>query len=258
MVSFAEDGINGNRKGAAPYDDDDTGEAGVRATGGEATATDGMPLPKPPSSQSAGAGRQSAQTYPKGAADGVFSEPKAEFTTAFDIIDEMSTQLQEAKSGVFQPGIVKIDRDSFAGLLDELKNVLPVQLERASALMRESERRLENAQAQADSIIASARQQADETVAKANQQANFLAGRQNVIAIANDKARAILDTAQERANKLTQGADDYSAQVLASLQEQLEKLDRDVKGGLSVLRARQQDAASQLRPLTEEDYPRQS
>ena len=251
MVSFAQDHNGSIRQDPTSYDDDDTGEADVHATGGEATATDGMEAVRDPQ------GSQPSRKYARFAADGAFSEPKAEFTTAFDIIDAMTTQLQEAKTGIFQPDVVKIDRDSFTELLTELKKVLPVQLERASALMRESEKRLENAQAQADSIVAAARRQADDTVAKANEQANFLAGRQNVVAIANDKARAILDTAQDRANKLTQGADDYSAQVLASLQEQLEKLDRDVKGGLSVLRARQQDAATQLRPLTEEDYPRE-
>lgn len=235
MVSFSDD--NGTLA-QGPDDNDDTNEAEVSRQ-----------PPEPPAADA---------DYARYSADPAFDESKAEFTTAFDIIDEMTSRLDEAKGSVFNPGIVKLERQGFVELLDELKSVLPVQLERASALMRESEKRLESAQSQADTIIASARRQAEETIAKANEQANFLAGRQNVVAIANDKARAILDTAQDRANKLTQGADDYSEQVLSSLQEQIEKLDRDVQGGLSVLRARRKDAASRLKPLSEDDYPHAS
>ena len=236
MVSFADDSVPAAQ---ARDDNDDTNEAAV-----------GQPQPPEPPSEAG-----SSDDRARYAGDPAFNEPKAEFTTAFDIIDEMTSQLETARGVVFSPGYVKVERDGLVELLEELKSVLPVQLERASALMRESEKRLESAQSQADTIIASARRQAEETIAKANEQANFLAGRQNVVAIANDKARAILDTAQDRANKLTQGADDYSEQALAALQEQIEKLDRDVQGGLSVLRARRQDAASHLHPLSEDDYP---
>ena len=79
-----------------------------------------------------------------------------EFTTVYDIIDSIEEELDEAKPILFAPSSVRVDRESFTGKLDKLKKMLPVQLERASALMRESERRLESAQTQANAIIASA------------------------------------------------------------------------------------------------------
>ena len=69
-----------------------------------------------------------------------------EFTTVYDIIDSIEEELDEAKPILFAPSSVRVDRESFTGKLDKLKKMLPVQLERASALMRESERRLESAQ----------------------------------------------------------------------------------------------------------------
>ena len=56
--------------------------------------------------------------------------------------------------------MVKVDRDEFTDQLSELKKMLPVQLERASALMREAERRLESAQTQSNAIVASAQSRA--------------------------------------------------------------------------------------------------
>ena len=79
-----------------------------------------------------------------------------EFTTVYDIIDKLESALDEAKPILFFPGSVRVDRDEFTEQLDQLKKMMPVQLERASALMRESERRLESAQTQANAIVASA------------------------------------------------------------------------------------------------------
>lgn len=171
---------------------------------------------------------------------------RAEFTTAFDIIDEMQKNLDEAKSVLFSSQYAKVDREKFSEYLDELKKVLPVQLERASALMRESERRLEAAQEQSESVVRAAQANADQIVAKANEQADFLAGHQNVVALAEEKARSIIDTAQGKADKVTQGANEYSATMLANLDTELDKLSRDVKGGISLLRTREQEAASKL------------
>jgi cell division septum initiation protein DivIVA len=171
---------------------------------------------------------------------------RAEFTTAFDIIDEMQKNLDEAKGVLFSPQLAKIDKDQFAEYLEELKKVLPVQLERASALMRESERRLEAAQAQSESVVRAAQRNAEEIIAKANEQADFLAGHQNVVALAEEKARDIIASAQAKADGVTQGANEYSATMLNNLDKELDKLSRDVKGGISILRTREQEAASKL------------
>ncbi|MFT8704965.1 cell division protein [Bifidobacterium aquikefiricola] len=166
----------------------------------------------------------------------------AEFTTVYDIIDTMQQMLDEAKGGLFTPGMVKIDRHEFSNSIVELKKMLPVQLERASALMRESERRLRNARTQANAIIASAQSRAADTVREAKEQAQFLAGQEHVVAIAEQKSKVILDTARAKASTLSSGADRYSIRVMNDLDEQLNKIQQDVQAGLRVLEERQQKA----------------
>ena len=63
-----------------------------------------------------------------------------QFTTAYDIIEHMEQLIEEAKTGVFNADVAKINKSEFLDLLHDLKKDLPVQLERAA------ERRLENAQ----------------------------------------------------------------------------------------------------------------
>ena len=178
-----------------------------------------------------------------------------EFTTVYDIIDQLEAALGEAKSSIFAPGMVKVDRDEFTDQLSELKKMLPVQLERASALMREAERRLESAQTQSNAIVASAQSRAANMIRDANEQAQFLAGQENVTELARQKARAILDQAQTKADHLTQGADQYCTTVMEGLSQQLGKLSQDVQAGLNVLEERQRAAREQMPHLTLNDYP---
>lgn len=182
-------------------------------------------------------------------------QSRAEFTTVYDIIDSLEQQLDEAKSSIFTPSQVRIDRDAFASQLDELKAMLPVQLERASALMREAERRLENAQTQANAVVSSAQSRAADIVRDAQEQAQFLAGQDNITNIAKQKARAILDQAQTQADKLTSGANQYCTDVMQSLQDQLDKLSQDVRGGLTVLDQREREASARLDHIQSDDYP---
>ena len=180
---------------------------------------------------------------------------REEFTTVYDIIDQLEVALGEAKSSIFAPGMVKVDRDEFTDQLSELKKMLPVQLERASALMREAERRLESAQTQSNAIVASAQSRAADMIKDANEQAQFLAGQENVTELARQKARAILDQAQTKADHLTQGADQYCTTVMEGLSQQLGKLSQDVQAGLNVLEERQRAAREQMPHLTLNDYP---
>lgn len=180
---------------------------------------------------------------------------REEFTTVYDVIDSLETMLEQAKATMFSPNIVKIDRDEVLEKIEQLKTMLPVQLERASALMRESEHRLENAQSQANIIISAAQSRAADMVQEANEQARIAAGREHVTDLARKKSRDMLDKAQQKSDHLTQGADQYCTSVMESLRTQLDKLSRDIDGGLEVLKKRQREAAEQLPHLSDDDYP---
>jgi translation elongation factor EF-Ts len=114
---------------------------------------------------------------------------------------------------------------------------------------------LESAQTQANAIVASAQSRAADTIREANEQAQFLAGQENVTELARQKARAILDQAQAKADHLTQGADKYCTTVMETLQQQLGKLGNDVQAGLNVLYDRQREASTHVPHLDANDYP---
>ena len=224
---------------SAPLDETVAGEPPIAADTASSTPSFTSPFPLPDLREKPTVEEQSQE----------------EFTTVYDVIGKLEDTLNEAKGGFFSPGLVKVDRDALMANLDELKKMLPVQLERASALMREAERRLESAQTQANAIVASAQSRAADTIKEANDQAQFLAGQENVTELARQKARTILNTAQAKADHLTQGADDYSAKVMEGLRQQLTKLTSDVDAGLNVLHERQRAAADQLPHLDQNDYP---
>ena len=180
---------------------------------------------------------------PQTVSEEVRTKSREEFTTVYDIIDTMETVLNSAKGVLFAAGMVKVDREEFGDYLSRLKDMLPVQLERASALMREAERRLRTAQAQANSVVSSAQSQAAQMVEEAQERARFLAGQENVVAIARNQAREIVSNAQTKAEKLTRGADQYSATVMEGLKQQLDKLEQDVQAGQRVLEERRRAAA---------------
>lgn len=185
------------------------------------------------------------------------STPSTEdqFTTAYDIIDQIQDIVDDAQPLFFSRAYVRIHQAELSDLLAELKEVLPVQLERASALMREAEKRLENAQSQADAIVNNAQAKATTIINDANTQAHILAGQENVVSLATEQARNILNTAQEKANSLTQGANDYTIESMNALDDQLGEIRRSINTGLQVLKERQQMALQDLPHLTPEDYP---
>ena len=180
---------------------------------------------------------------------------KAEFTTVYDIIDSLEEMITSAKGSMFSPSSVKIDRDDVLDKLEDLKTKLPVQLERASALMREAEGRLANANSQANVIISTAQARAANIIRDANERADYLASQEKVTEIARQKAKTMIDKAQAASDRLTSGADQYCIKIMNELHSQLGKMTRDVEGGLNVLEEREAKAREELPHAEESDYP---
>lgn len=251
VTAAADYPVTGAVAGTAATNNSATGNAADRATDEPAKPAESSK----PSISMSDLPDLRATFDPNAPLDDSSDRSRDEFTTVYDIIDSIEEELDEAKPILFAPSSVRVDRESFTGKLDKLKKMLPVQLERASALMRESERRLESAQTQANVIIASAQSRAADTVREANEQAQFLAGQENVTELARQKARGILDQAQAKADKLTQNADKYCITMMESLQQQVDKIGTGVQAGLNVLHDRQREAGAHLDHLDADDYP---
>ncbi|OZG52152.1 hypothetical protein PSRA_0702 [Pseudoscardovia radai] len=189
------------------------------------------------------------------AADDILSEDEEEmahnqFSTAFDLIDDMIAEITEAPGTLFNHDTARVSRSHLLEELDSLKRYLPVQLSQASSLMRTANLRLDEAQLKADSVISKANARAAEIIHTAEDRAEFLAGQQNVVAIATDRARRIVTDAQAKASKLTIGADQYCNDVMGELSRQLQHVTASVNEGVRVINERKAQAQGALDSLT--------
>lgn len=189
------------------------------------------------------------------AADDILSEDEEEmahnqFSTAFDLIDDMIAEITEAPGTLFNHDTARVSRSHLLEELDSLKRYLPVQLSQASSLMRTANLRLDEAQLKADSVISKANAKAAEIIHTAEDRAEFLAGQQNVVAIATDRARRIVTDAQAKASKLTIGADQYCNDVMGELSRQLQHVTASVNEGVRVINERKAQAQGALDSLT--------
>lgn len=205
------------------------------------------------SASSASAAARAAKA--SAAADDILSEDEEEmahnqFSTAFDLIDDMIAEITEAPGTLFNHDTARVSRSHLLEELDSLKRYLPVQLSQASSLMRTANLRLDEAQLKADSVISKANAKAAEIIHTAEDRAEFLAGQQNVVAIATDRARRIVTDAQTKASKLTIGADQYCNDVMGELSRQLQHVTASVNEGVRVINERKAQAQGALDSLT--------
>ena len=209
--------------------------------------------PESRSASSASAAARAAKA--SAAADDILSEDEEEmahnqFSTAFDLIDDMIAEITEAPGTLFNHDTARVSRSHLLEELDSLKRYLPVQLSQASSLMRTANLRLDEAQLKADSVISKANAKAAEIIHTAEDRAEFLAGQQNVVAIATDRARRIVTDAQAKASKLTIGADQYCNDVMGELSRQLQHVTASVNEGVRVINERKAQAQNALDSLT--------
>ena len=172
-----------------------------------------------------------------------------QFSTAFDLIDSLIDEVNAAPGGLFNHDQARINRTNLVDELTNLKKLLPVQLSHASNLMRQANYRLDDAQTEANSIVSDARAKAAKIISAAEDRAEFLAGQENVVAIANDKASAIMSAAQKKADKLTIGADEYCENVMGELSQQLQHISASVNEGVRVIGERKAAAQRDLEAL---------
>ena len=172
-----------------------------------------------------------------------------QFSTAFDLIDSLIDEVNAAPGGLFNHDQARINRTNLVDELTNLKKLLPVQLSHASNLMRQANYRLDDAQTEANSIVSDARAKAAKIISAAEDRAEFLAGQENVVAIANDKASAIMSAAQKTADKLTIGADEYCENVMGELSQQLQHISASVNEGVRVIGERKAAAQRDLEAL---------
>lgn len=100
-----------------------------------------------------------------------------------------------------------------------------------SAAHEEAERTTSRADAEAEATLAQARADAEAALADAQAQADRLVSTENIVRMAEDRAREIVADARREEANLREGADDYVAQSLGELAGLISDLQRRTDAG---------------------------
>ena len=107
--------------------------------------------------------------------------------------------------------------------------------ERAAQIRSDAEEEAERTRARADAeataLISQARADAEATIADANAQADRIVSTENIVRMAEDRAREIVSEAKRSATQLREGADDYVATSLDELARLISDVSRRTEAG---------------------------
>ncbi|CED91965.1 MAG: ATPase [Actinomyces succiniciruminis] len=148
------------------------------------------------------------------------------------ILDELDELVSTARSLPMSSSAI-VGRQEALDLIDRAREAVPTAVHRAEEIV-----------ADADAVLAQGREESQRILNHAQEEAERLVAGENIVRMANDRADAIISTAEERAARLRHGADDYSDRSLAALQAEIDKLAEQVQAGRDALAARLETAAN--------------
>lgn len=149
------------------------------------------------------------------------------------LVEELESYLQEAKGPTFgsRNGYVLIDGNLFYNILEEIRMNFPEEWQKSRRILHDRDELMNNAAAQADSIISDAQQQA-----------LIIAGEQEIVRLAQSQADSIRDRANQYERDTRLAAEEYAEQIFTHLEENLKSLTGTVS------RCRQQLSESSNQP----------
>jgi vacuolar-type H+-ATPase subunit H len=146
------------------------------------------------------------------------------------LVDRLETLLSKSWRLPFTSNVV-IQEDAFLDIIDQMRISIPEEVKQARRVTAERERLLEQAQEEADRIVA-----------LAHEQAGSLADDHEIVKTAQARADEVLARAQHSAESVKGDADTYVMETLSGLEEQLMMLLTTVRNGIRQV----QGTASQL------------
>jgi len=152
-----------------------------------------------------------------------------------DVMEELAGRVEGARP-VFMSQDVRVERETLLGLINELRNGLPVAIAHADEMAQQAQTELEDARRTGEDIVTAARSRAIELVEQ-----------EQVVAQAKSRAADIVAEAERDAERLRRDADEYCDRRLASFQEDLDALSAQVRAGRDRLAERLGSDASHPR-----------
>ncbi len=134
-----------------------------------------------------------------------------------------------------------IDEDAFIDIVEQMHIAIPNEIRQAQQIVQQKDR-----------IVAQAREEAERMVAQARERAEQMVEQTDLVSRARSRAQQIIEEAEQEAESVRQGADEYAADVLGRIRDELEVYLRQVDNGLTRLQP-PEPAAPQRMMLEEED-----
>ncbi len=115
---------------------------------------------------------------------------------------------------------VKVNRDDLLDILEQARDELPEEVRAAQWLLKEKEE-----------FLAGARSERDDIIKQGSDQVTRMVERQEVMRVAEERARQIVEDARVESRQMRRQVEDYCDQKLASFEIILEKTTRTVQTG---------------------------
>jgi cell division GTPase FtsZ len=147
------------------------------------------------------------------------------------IIDQLEERLKQARQVPFTTQRV-VDGNEFAQLLERLRITVPSSVMESERMLRERDKILSEAQAEADQLLAQARQRARELLSE-----------NSIINLAREEAERLMHNSENAARRRTEEADQYATRVLEELSAKLQLIGKQVENGLQIMRQRSQSSS---------------
>ena len=142
------------------------------------------------------------------------------------ILDELDELIASARSMPMSASAI-VNREAVQELIGRARRAVPTAVHRADEIV-----------ADADAVLARGRKESERLINHAHQESERLVAGENIVRMANDRADAIISTAEDKAASLRHGADEYSDRALAALESEVAKIAEQVRAGREVLAVR--------------------
>ena len=130
-----------------------------------------------------------------------------------ELLDELAERIEQSKPVLGNSQKRQVEIGPIFEILDEIRDIFPEELRQARIIVRDRQGMIEAAEIDANRILEDAERQAE-----------HLAGEQEVVRLAEQRAQEVIDDAMAREREMRVGAEDYADQIFATLETTLDNL----------------------------------
>lgn len=134
-----------------------------------------------------------------------------------ELLDELAERIEQSKPVLGNSQKRQVEIGPIFEILDEIRDIFPEELRQARIIVRDRQGMIEAAEIDANRILEDAERQAE-----------HLAGEEEVVRLAEQRAQEVIDDAMAREREMRVGAEDYADQIFANLEANLDNLLKNV------------------------------